>query len=39
MGRAGRRRIEAHYDWDVKVGYMLNLYRQALRIHAMPTRA
>ncbi len=36
MGRAARLKIEHHYDWDVKVGHILHLYRQVLGARAMP---
>ncbi|MEP7102813.1 MAG: glycosyltransferase family 4 protein [Burkholderiales bacterium] len=36
MGRAARLKIEDHYDWDVKAGRILHLYRQVLGARAMP---
>jgi len=36
MGGAARRKIEDHYDWDVKAGRILHLYRQVLGLRAMP---
>jgi len=37
MGRAARRKIEDNYDWDVKVGRVLQLYRQVIGTHTMST--
>lgn len=39
MGRAARRKIEDHYDWDVKAGRILHLYRQVLGVRTMPAAA
>lgn len=36
MGRAGRRKVEAHYDWDVKASQILNFYRQTVRLRTTP---
>ena len=36
MGRAARRKIEDHYDWDAKGRHILHLYRQVLRAQTMP---
>jgi glycosyltransferase involved in cell wall biosynthesis len=30
MGRAGRRRIERHYDWEAKADRMLGIYQEVL---------
>ena len=34
-GRAGRARIEAHYDWRLKAERMVSLYRQTLAAAAV----
>ena len=31
LGREGRRRVEAEYDWDVMVDRVIEVYRQAMR--------
>jgi glycosyltransferase involved in cell wall biosynthesis len=31
MGRAGRQRIIDHFDWEVKVDQMLDIYQEAIR--------
>ena len=31
MGRAARRKVEAHYDWEVKAEYILGIYRHVLQ--------
>ena len=36
MGRAARAKIEDHYDWDVKAGLILHLYRRVLGMRTMP---
>ena len=36
MGRAARRKVERHYDWDVKVGRVLHLYRRVLETQTVP---
>jgi glycosyltransferase involved in cell wall biosynthesis len=34
MGAAGRARVERHFDWDVKVAQMLQIYGGAIERHA-----
>ena len=34
MGAAGRARVERHFDWDVKVAQVLDIYERALARHA-----
>lgn len=38
MGRAGRRKVEREYDWEVKAGHVLAVYRQVLQA-ASPIQA
>ncbi|HUP08750.1 MAG TPA: glycosyltransferase family 4 protein [Caldimonas sp.] len=39
MGAAGRARVERHFDWDVKVAQVLEIYDRAIEKHAALARA
>jgi glycosyltransferase involved in cell wall biosynthesis len=30
LGKAGRKRVEAHYDWNQKIDRIIELYQQAI---------